>query len=344
MPRRSASGSRKNVYLLWLGLGLAAILVVVGIVIAIVMSGNESDNTGTGTGGSGGSGDSDDSVDSIDSAVVPGLPACLSGGYGGSSAGDYGYELDTGNSLTVTTNAQGFTLFNDQPVITPLQCAALCEVTPNCWAYMFSFENDNQSYPVCELKSKFIDEYSVSKFQSSASEKNLHKTGELCDAPEIFYARDSANNNQLADNYYIQYGKLGQHSKSSFKNYHDDIVTFGLLDDNAGTEDITVRENPIYRDQAIRKCEQYCNDEPGNACVGFELDMLQGNYNGSPFSYSNQWRCALMQEGGIGLSIHRNDTNDRNSCDWKTDASSSFPSDLGDCTVVGIRNNKVRTG
>ena len=368
MPRSNKSRNIK----LWVGGGVALLLIIVGIIIAIVMS-NESDgNTGgsgtsgggTGTSGGGtgtsGGGTGTSGGTSGDSTGDSGD----SGGGGGSSStgdtgvvveadpdalaacnaegGDVGFYLPNSHLLTevvVAEDEHGHSEFNGEPILIPMQCAALCEATESCWGYTFGFarrtSEDGYTEPIayCNMH-RNPGSYDTSILNSDFPW--LDYTGVKCATPKY--------NNQISNNYYTQYGE-----RHGYTNTGLTYIEKAVVGVQAGGGGGGGGGTPVSRGAATTWCKDECNGN--NECLGFELTMTYdngtdvqqintGSYTYSQSDFDNKWRCYLYEEGGLGMAIVKTQSNDESSCNL-TQAASSYPDDLNNCTVVGLRMNKV---
>jgi hypothetical protein len=307
MPNTKKMSQSSPVPWKWIGLGLAGLLIVVGIIIAIVMTSN-SDNNNT----SGGGTDSDDNT-------TTSLAACRAEG------GEPGKLINANHAnLTdpVERDSDGHTMHNGAPVLTPMQCAAKCEATNDCWGYTFGFQGEGVASAYCDMKSAY-DLSTWATATNNSSTPHLHYSGEKCKAPKY--------TSTLSNNYYTLAG--GRASNPTLLTTHSNDVFWGF----GGTR---VERNS--RSDATGMCQTKCNEDA--RCNAFSLSM-ERNDPTTTSNFALTWECRLFRESEIHFAMEASSTNtyDPNSCqvsvqvDASQEPGEALSDDLNDCNVVGWR-------
>ena len=190
-----------------------------------------------------------------------------------------------------------------KPIVTPMQCAALCseQTNPDCWGYTFQF-GDVGAYTSakCTLKQAPASSESYETvMQDVLNMRWGHKmySGVKCEPPTY--------EDTMSTNYYTQ--------KAVHKHPSLMTITYTEIFD-VFTEDGTMTEN-----DANDRCQSVCNSK--NECKGYQLVMIPNQVN----TQSNKWRCQLYESDFIAFG------------DVKLPTTECLLSDGSGCAHLGLR-------
>ena len=235
----------------------------------------------------------------------------------------------------------GHIMHDSEPVLTPMQCEALCEDTGMCWGYTFAFEyqdaNSTTITSSCDLKAYMYsvvdsDAYDNVLYSDSLG-YGVHNSGEKCITP--------AYTDAYSDNYYIQDGNLSAESNNADSLQSSLLKTINTKVFSPITD---YRAAYVSRNAAKNDCKNECTDFDGEGeCIGFVLMMI--NDNGGETTWDNEWQCRLFKkDAGTGFSTYKtaNDGNCPVSGQIQYDEPGlNLPDDYNNCTLIGRRLHAV---